>query len=279
MGERARFRFKWARLEGTVFNDFTNPQTLDQLLTGIPNRDRRETFRELGLPHDPALLDTNVMMVSIDETLVLIDSGWGDQGSLFEFMSAEGISAADIDLVIITHTDGDHVGGLLDARKRLTFANAEFVMTKPAWERWTSDHYLDQLGEQRGEWVRNAAAAIEAHTRLPEVGEEIIRGVRLVDAPGHREGHAAVEISSDRGEMIHVADAVLHPVFVSHPGWRSPIDSYPDLAARTRQRLVERAAEEDLLVASAHMPFPGLGHIRAKGDAWVWEPFESDSEG
>lgn len=278
MTEGRTLRFEWGGIECTIFNDFTNPQSLSQLVTGVPEGRVRENFKKLGLPHNPALLDTNVLLVSMDGTRVLIDSGWGPQGDLLNHLRAEGISPDEIGLVIITHTDGDHVGGLLDAEGNLTFANAEYVMTEAAWNRWTSDSYLGQLPDERASWVRTAADLMRDRTRSLNPDDEVVPGARMMGAPGHRDGHAAVVISPDRGEMLHVADAVLHPIFVSHPSWRSPIDSYPDQAAQTRRRLLERAAEEEMLVVSAHLPFPGLGHVRAQGSEWVWQPLAYEDE-
>ncbi len=278
MGVSSRFRFEWGGIECAVFNDFTNPQSLSQLVIGVPEKQVGRDFQKLGLPHDPALLDTNVLLVSMGGTRVLIDSGWGPQGSLLNHLRAEGISTSEVGLVIITHTDGDHVGGLLDGQGSLTFAHAEYVMTKSAWNRWTSDSYLGQLPEERADWVQTAVDLIRDRTRTLYPNDEIVPGVRMMDAPGHRDGHAAVVISSDRGEMLHVADAVLHPIFIMHPGWQSPIDSYPEQAARTRPLLLGRAAEEGMTVASAHLPFPGLGHVSARGDQWVWQPLAYEDE-
>jgi hypothetical protein len=39
---------------------------------------------------------------------------------------------------------------------------------------------------------------------------------------------------------------------------------------RTRRQLLDRAAKEDLLVLTAHFPFPGLGRVSAEGEGWRW---------
>jgi hypothetical protein len=36
--------------------------------------------------------------------------------------------------------------------------------------------------------------------------------------------------------------------------------------------LFAQVAAEGTLVAGAHLPFPGLGHVRAEGGAYEWVP-------
>jgi glyoxylase-like metal-dependent hydrolase (beta-lactamase superfamily II) len=187
-------------------------------------------------------------------------------------MDTAGIARAEIDLVILTHTDGDHTGGLIDAEGSLAFPNAQCAMTRPAWNLWTSEHYLRRLPDDRAASVEKLTALINERMRLLDAGAEIVPGVRFVPAPGHRQGHVAVEISSEREKLLHVADAILHPLFIMHPSWHSPIDSEPAEAAETRQLLLSRIADNNMLVASAHLPFPGLGHVEAQGEKWLWRP-------
>lgn len=269
---RSQFRFSLGSCELIVFNDFTNSQPLNQLVTGIPEEQVMAALRKLGFPPAPALLDTNILLISMGQTRALIDTGWGAQGNLHRLLHAAGVQRTAINLVILTHTDGDHTGGLLDVEGSLAFPNAHYVMTRPAWNRWTSDKYLRQLPDERVKFVEKVTALINEKKRLPDVGAEIVPGVRFVNAPGHRQGHVAVEISSDGGNLLHVADAILHPLFIMDPSWQSPIDSDPAEAAQTRQSLLSRAANSHMLVASAHLPFPGLGHVKAQGQRWLWQP-------
>jgi glyoxylase-like metal-dependent hydrolase (beta-lactamase superfamily II) len=41
-------------------------------------------------------------------------------------------------------------------------------------------------------------------------------------------------------------------------------------AIASRRRLLARAADEDIAVHAYHMPFPGLGRIRRRRDAFEW---------
>jgi hypothetical protein len=41
--------------------------------------------------------------------------------------------------------------------------------------------------------------------------------------------------------------------------------------------LLDRAADENLLVHAYHMPFPGLGFVRRHGDRYEWTPIRADA--
>lgn len=255
-----------------VFNDFTNPQSISQIIAGAPEAQIGDALRKNNLPIDGALLDTNILLISMGERTMLIDTGWGARGTLHRIMRAEGIAATEIDTVILTHSDSDHTGGLLDKEGLLSFPNAHYVMTREAWNLWTSDSYLSVIAADWAEFVHKATTLMRDRTTLLDGDSEIVTGVRVVDAPGHREGHIALAVSSGGEELLHVADSILHPVFVRHPLWHSPIDSYPAEAAETRRRLLYQAAQNNTLIASAHLPFPGLGHVTQRRQGWQWKP-------
>jgi hypothetical protein len=45
-------------------------------------------------------------------------------------------------------------------------------------------------------------------------------------------------------------------------------------APQTRRRLLEDAATKGYIVAPAHLPFAGLGHMRKDGHAYTWVPVD-----
>jgi hypothetical protein len=48
-------------------------------------------------------------------------------------------------------------------------------------------------------------------------------------------------------------------------------------AVRTRRGLLDRAADEHLLVHAYHMPFPGIGTITRHGSAYRWQPLRHNT--
>jgi hypothetical protein len=73
--------------------------------------------------------------------------------------------------------------------------------------------------------------------------------------------------------LLHIADAVHHQLHFEHPDWHHEVDFDPVQSAASKRKLFSRAAAENALVLSFHLhPFPGLGHISEKGEAWEWHP-------
>ncbi|MEL7237834.1 MAG: hypothetical protein AAGK78_03150, partial [Planctomycetota bacterium] len=59
---------------------------------------------------------------------------------------------------------------------------------------------------------------------------------------------------------------------IAHPQWHYLFDTNPAAAAKMRQELLARAAEAEIMIHGNHLPFPALGHVRAEGDGFVYEP-------
>lgn len=92
-------------------------------------------------------------------------------------------------------------------------------------------------------------------------------------AAGHAPGPTSYIVSSQGqklvvwGDLVHVA-AVQFP----QPSVTIKFDSDAKAAAAQRARAFRDAAREGYWVAGAHLPFPGLGHVRAEGQRYIWIP-------
>jgi glyoxylase-like metal-dependent hydrolase (beta-lactamase superfamily II) len=111
--------------------------------------------------------------------------------------------------------------------------------------------------------------------RTFEGAKEFAPGLRSIALPGHTKGHTGYQVESQGqslliwGDVVHVAS-----VQFAHPGVTIQFDGDAKEAAGERSQLFAQAAKERTLVAGAHLPFPGLGHVRKQGDAYEWVPLE-----
>jgi hypothetical protein len=51
-------------------------------------------------------------------------------------------------------------------------------------------------------------------------------------------------------------------------------DSDKKAAIAARKKLFAWAAKDKLLISGMHLPFPGVGHVRAEGKGFAWVPVE-----
>jgi glyoxylase-like metal-dependent hydrolase (beta-lactamase superfamily II) len=146
-------------------------------------------------------------------------------------------------------------------------------MPRDEWDFWTGDTARERLPQgaadgMLGVFAQQLPALRDAGMLELVSGEtEILPGVRLIPAPGHTPGHAAVELRSDGATALWLADAVLHELDFAHPHLVSVVDVDPELTVRTRRELLERAADESALVGGFHLGRVGRVRRRA-GDSY-----------
>jgi glyoxylase-like metal-dependent hydrolase (beta-lactamase superfamily II) len=195
---------------------------------------------------------------------VLIDTGLGPKvhGALPESLARAGADAATITDVLITHSHGDHVGGLLTAGGGLAFPAATIRMSSVEWA-W--------LKSQSGMSALSAAIAPKVSTFV--AGAAVLPGIFSVSIPGHTPGHVGYEISSRGKRLLDMGDSA-HSSIVSlaRPEWVIGYDKDPELGRSERLATLKRLAASHEPVFAPHFPFPGVGTIGAKGDGFVWKP-------
>jgi glyoxylase-like metal-dependent hydrolase (beta-lactamase superfamily II) len=162
--------------------------------------------------------------------------------------------------ILITHSHGDHIGGLLDANGSLEFPKATIRMASAEWA------WLQKSGPAK------TVEAISSHVRTFEPGAQIAPGVTSVALAGHTPGHVGYEIVSGGSRLLDIGD-LAHSSIVSlqKPQWGVGFDNEGTVAKTTRLATLARLAKEQELVYSPHFPFPGVGHIVAEGDGFAWK--------
>ena len=107
-------------------------------------------------------------------------------------------------------------------------------------------------------------------------GSVLVPGIKAVKANGHTPGHTAYAVESKGQKLLIWGDLVhAHAVQFVRPGVSIEFDSDQKQAIATRRRIMKAMAASKSLVAGMHLPFPGIGHVRADGiGRYSWVPIE-----
>ena len=228
----------------------------------------RTAYDAAGLALDEAASSFNVLTLRIGADVVLIDTGEGGRpkgGGLRAGLAALGIAPQAVTRVILTHTHGDHVLGLLTPEGELAFPNARCTISAPELAWWQTR--LDSgPPEQRALLALLQARGLEAVAMDAPLGP----GLCALPLPGHTPGQIGVLIEADGQRLLHAADALHSPVQFAYPEWSPTYDADGAAAAHTRQALLARAADERLPLLFYHLGFPGLGRVERAGAAFAW---------
>jgi glyoxylase-like metal-dependent hydrolase (beta-lactamase superfamily II) len=225
------------------------------------------------------------VLVNTGKELVLFDTGNGSlraeheqlknrlpAGNLVERMGRAGYKPEDVDVVALTHGHPDHIGGLTNGG-RPVFPNARYVFGAAEFDFWNKGENVREARKFNRELYAKIVVPLAIRATMIKPGDEVVPGIRAVDAAGHSPGLLAFTIESEGKRMINWADTCNHYVVaVQRPDLHLDVDDDKEKAAATRKRILEMCDKEDLLVAGFHMPFPGLGYVEKAGGAYRWVP-------
>ncbi|WP_026873213.1 MBL fold metallo-hydrolase [Inquilinus limosus] len=275
------YRFKVGAFEVTSINDGMLNITLDQ----FPAADRAGAEALLQRAFQPpAAIPTavNAYLVNTGDRLVLIDTGTAaamgpSLGKVGANLKAVGVDPADVDLVVLTHMHPDHANGLIDPAGAAVFGKAELAVAEAEYGFWTDDGILSRAPAEVHPFFAMARAAVKPYAgdRLTRFGKEaeIAPGIRVLAAPGHTPGHSMIEVTSgdDRlliwGDIVHAA-----ALQFAKPDWAINFDVDQQAAIASRKRVLDRVAADRVLIAGAHLAFPGIGHVGRVGDGYEFVP-------
>ncbi|HZT26451.1 MAG TPA: MBL fold metallo-hydrolase [Pseudolabrys sp.] len=226
------------------------------------------------------------ILVNTGKELVLFDTGNGalsaeheqlkgrlPPGQLVARMAEAGYKPEDVDVVVITHGHPDHIGGLTKGGQPV-FPKARYVFGAADFDFWNKGENVREARKFNRELYVKIVVPLANRATMIKPGDEVVPGIRAVDAFGHSPGLLAFTIESEGKRMINWADTCNHyAIAIQRPDIHLDVDDDKDKAAATRKRILDMAAKEELLVAGYHMPYPGLGYVeRGKDGVCRWVP-------
>src|SRR5256885_5978808 len=238
------------------------------------------------LRQDPHLLDAadQGFLVNTGKQLILVDAGAGTWyggkafGRLATSLRSAGYAPEQVDLVLVTHLHSDHVGGLTTHDGDRVFPNAEVCVAKAESDFWLSPEIAAKAPKEAQPFFESAQAIAAPYIKAGKWhtfsgSESIVDGMQIVPLPGHTPGHTGYEFSSKGQKILFWGDTVhAQRVQLKHPEITAVVDIDPAAAAARGNQMLPRVAREDVLIASPHLLFPGLGRVHREGKGYSWAP-------
>jgi glyoxylase-like metal-dependent hydrolase (beta-lactamase superfamily II) len=215
-----------------------------------------------NIPTDQAQFFFTPTVVNTGSELVLFDTGLNPDG-ITSALAAAGYTPDQVDVVVITHMHGDHIGGLM-GEGGATFPNARYVTASAEYDHWAA------AGNERFDTNMRPLAE---KTEMIGDGASVASGITAMAAHGHTPGHTAWMIESGGRQLLIAADFANHYIWsVGHPDWEVKFDMDKQAAAATRRRLLGMLAADKVPFVGYHMPWPGIGYVEARGDGFAYTP-------
>lgn len=284
VGNAGHYRFQVGDIIATVLSDGLIGGAPTIYAGDAPEGELEDVLRRAFLPTDYLTLNLNTLLLEIRGRRVLLEAGAGSTmgpngGRLFDNLREIGLSTADIDLVVISHTHPDHVGNLRAPDGSRAFPRATVMVPRADWAFFVEGDpdlsYMpvpEEFQQRFAANIKQSILPVSQGIELYEAGAELLPGLTTIAATGHTPGMATFLVHSGGDQLLLTADLAYHPVVNIDRPWRPGPDRDQEAAAAARQRIFDQAAADRMLVLGFHYPFPGLGRILRTDTGYAWVP-------
>lgn len=210
---------------------------------------------------------TDPILISYRQKHYLIDASLGtekldakqrrnlgilSENRLLESLASLGLTADDIDVVLMTHMHNDHAGGLTrlqDGQLVSTFSKATIYMSQVEW-----DEVRQPNARTRGTYLRENWEPIQDQVVTFEDSLVLDGVIELHRTGGHSRGHAIVLLRQGAETMLCMGDLVLTHVH-RNPLWVAAVDDYPMDSIAAKEKWLAQAYENGYKLFFYHDPF------------------------
>ena len=226
------------------------------------------------------VMSTHALVVDTGARRIVVDTCIGNdkvrdiptwshlQTSFLADLEAAGYPRESIDTVLCTHLHVDHVGWntmLVDGEWVPTFPNARYLVGETEWRYWDARDASTQV------LVDSVRPVIDAGlVDFVPVDHRVCDEVWLESTPGHTPGHVSVRISSGGADALITGDCIHHPCQMTRTDWCSSADTDQAQGLQTRESLLERMVDTDVLVIGTHFATPTAGHVKRRAGGGYW---------
>ncbi len=202
-------------------------------------------------------LRTDPLLLQYKGKNILVESGIGnnkmsdkqkrnygvlEESSVEESLTSLGLTANDIDMILMTHMHFDHACGLTRIEGDglvSTFPNATIYTSQVEWDEMRNPN----IRSQNTYWEENWKA-IQNQVKTYEDELEVMEGITMVHTGGHSDGHSIIVINTNGEKLIHMAD-IMPTHAHKNPLWVLAYDDYPMTSIYAKEKWITKALEEN----------------------------------
>ncbi|MBT6325101.1 MAG: MBL fold metallo-hydrolase [Bdellovibrionales bacterium] len=211
------------------------------------------------------------LLIEVNDTKILCEVGVGNyfqpdlakrfgiqspqENILISNLKESNISPEEIDFVILSHLHFDHAGGLMpsynQSEKTLNFPNAQYIVSKDAWERSNNPHARDKasfMPELNKLLIESNRLKIAEDFKFPT---EINHLISFRQSNGHTPGQLHLLIRGKSQTVFFCGDLI-----PGTPWCHVPItmgyDRYPEKIIDEKHEVYQKAIPENWLMFYTH---------------------------
>ncbi len=222
-------------------------------------------------------LSLNCMLVQTPELNILVNTGVGSKrqdkmkemirlngNKLLKELKALGVTARDVDAVILTNLHYDHCGGSTKLDRSgtpvPTFPKAKYLVQESSWNEANSpnERYKDTFYED--DFLPLAEREM---IEFIEDEYEVIPGMTVKVTNGVSEGHQIVFVERGSEKIAFVSDLIPTPYHLPLP-YIPAMHEYPNETLKQKRELIEMAIEGGWLVVFGHAHERSAGYIKQR---------------
>ncbi|HOP65004.1 MAG TPA: MBL fold metallo-hydrolase [Spirochaetota bacterium] len=249
--------FKVGKIKVLALRDASNEMKAELIVNGDPDVVKKY------MPDGKLPASINAFIIKTESKTILVDAGLGEDGKrkgvLLKSMKRAGIKPEDIDMVLLTHTHFDHIGGLVHNGKAV-FTNAKVFLSE------NENKSLSPVAKKILKVYERKISTIKEE-------QYVFKGIKAVELAGHTPGHTGFLVESEGKELLIFGDLIhITSLQFPHPEFSLKYDSDVRRAVKIRKEILEMAAKEKLTVAGAHIIFPGIGRVEKQDKGYRFIP-------
>jgi glyoxylase-like metal-dependent hydrolase (beta-lactamase superfamily II) len=242
--------------------------------------------------HNTIPMALNCLVVQDGETLLVVDTGFGDKltarergfwalpderPGLVGALADLGIAPGDVDLLVNTHLHGDHAGGNtrwaqgsgVDRLAEPTFPRARYVVQRQEW----ADAAVPNV-RTRATYLPENLAPLEDRLWLLDGDTRLSPHLRAQVTRGHTAGHQSLIVEPPGAPpIVFLGDVAPRPVHLERVAWVPAVDVLPLDSLVTKAGVARWLVEAGALVVLDHEPDVPLGRLEIGEEGrFAWRP-------